>query len=111
MKNLIIITFLSVISTSIPAYSQQGFKIDNTPDCPKSVTKGAQNTLNEYAYKDYQSYLDGVEEKTYEGEKVYKIGLNARITRKAYELIEFASIKYKCDLTNLQFPKLPINYR
>ncbi len=140
MKKLLLITFLSVISTGIPVYSQQGFKLDNTPDCPKSVSKGAQNTLNEYAYTKYQSYLDGVsaaakkkvEENNYKAgdaleqsnknideykikypelTPVHKILLKGDIKRKANELIEFASIKYKCDLTNLQFPKLPINYR
>jgi len=136
MKKLLFITFLSVISTNIPAYSQQGFKIDNTPDCPKSVSKGAQNTLNGYAYTQYQSYLDGVsaaakkrvEENNYtdfppnksldefkikypELTPVHKILLKGDINRKSTELIVFASVKHKCDLTNLRFPELPVNYR
>ena len=140
MKKLLLITFLSVIGAGMPVYSQQGFKLDTTPDCQKSVTKGAQNTLNEYAYKQYQFYLDEVsaaakkrvEENNYKvGDAleqsnksideyrikypelipVHKILLKGDIRRKSTELIVFASVKHKCDLTNLRFPELPINYR
>ena len=135
-----LLLLLSLTLTGMPVYSQQGFKLDNTPDCPKSVTKGAQNALNGYAYTQYQSYLDEVsaaakkrvEENNYkvgdaleqsnknideyrikypELNPVHKILLKGDIKRKSTELIVFASVNHKCDLTNLRFPELPINYR
>lgn len=49
---------LLLLSLALPAYGEEGFKTDNTPDCPKPVSKGAQNSLNEYAYTQYQEILD-----------------------------------------------------
>ncbi len=137
MKKLLLITFLSVIGTGMPVYSQQGFKLDTTPDCAKSVTKGAQKTLNEYAITQYQWYLNTVSayaKKRVEADN-YKVGdaleqsnkrldeykikypelhsghillLKNDIKNKSTELIVFASVKYKCDLINLRSPELPI---
>ena len=133
MKKLLLITFLSVIGAGIPVYSQQGFKLDNTPDCQKSVTKGAQNTLNEYAFTQLQFYLDEVsaaakkrvEENNYKADSgleqykksrdeyriknplitpEYKNKLEFDIKQKSRELIKFAFVKHKCDLINLRSP-------
>jgi hypothetical protein len=58
MKKSPILLLLLLISIALPVYGEEGFKADSTPDCPKSVSKGAQNSLGEYAYKQYQAFLD-----------------------------------------------------
>ena len=58
MKKSPILLLLLLISIALPVYGEEGFKADNTPDCPKPVSKGAQNSLGEYAYTQYQAFLD-----------------------------------------------------
>jgi len=140
LTNLTLCLLLCPIT--LPVYGEEGFKTDNTPDCSKPISKGAQNALTEYANKQYQFYLDKnaadakkrLSEDKYnilhsppfdklkksEDEyfakypqlsKVDKLLLKRDIQVKTANLISFALVKHKCDLTGLKYPELPTEYR
>jgi hypothetical protein len=98
MKKSLILLFFLLASVALPVHGEEGFKVDNTPDCPKSVSKGAQNSLGEYAYAQYQAFLDK-----------NSAGARQRLVEDKYATLyspPFDKLKKSDDEYEVKYPKL-----
>lgn len=91
------------------------FTPDKTTSCNQAITKGAQNSLNNFAKTEYTNIIDGISKNALPFTDLSltnfsKDLLKAQIDNKSNELVLFASQKYKCNL-ELKYPQLPQNYR